>query len=247
LARHAGAAGVNLFGGGAPDIPLVFEPGERWQYGIGVDWAGVLIQQASGLPLADYMAQNIFTPLGMTDTSFFPGQAQAARQASVHQRQEDGGLAVIPFGMPSEPHFGMGGGGLYATAADYLTFLTAILGGGAVGAARILKPETVALMTTNQVGDLQSGILRSAQPALSNDFDAFPGMEKRWGLGFLINQDKGPAGRSAGSLAWAGLANCYYWADPATGVAGVFMSQVLPFADPSVLDAFAAFEASVYA
>ena len=83
-------------------------------------------------------------------------------------------------------------------------------------------------------------------PALCGGFDPFPGKAKRHGLGFVVNPEPGPGGRSAGSLAWAGLANCYYWADPASGVAGVFLAQHFPFADPAALEAFAAFERAVY-
>ena len=89
-------------------------------------------------------------------------------------------------------------------------------------------------------------MLPPVNPALCAGFDPFPGEAKRWGLGFVINRAPGPNGRHAGSLAWAGLANCYYWADPAAGVAGVFLSQLLPFGDPAALEAFGAFERAVY-
>jgi CubicO group peptidase (beta-lactamase class C family) len=88
--------------------------------------------------------------------------------------------------------------------------------------------------------------MRSAIPRLSNDVDLLPGMPKKWGLSFLINTQPGPAGRGAGSLAWAGLNNTYYWLDPARGVAGVLMTQILPFADRAVLDTLDAFERAVY-
>jgi CubicO group peptidase (beta-lactamase class C family) len=246
LSRYFAATGGSLFGDPQPNLPLLFEPGEAWHYGIGIDWAGQLIQAVTGQTLDVYLGENLTGPLGMTSTTFFPKGEVAARQASMHRRTAEGALEAMPFAMPSEPNFGMGGGGLYSTAGDYLTFLRAILGGGALGDVRILRPETVALMTSNQAGEVEAGVLKSAQPQMSNDFDAFPGMAKRWGLGFLLNQEAGPAGRSAQSLAWAGLANCYYWADPARNVAGVFLSQVLPFADPKVLGAFADVERAVY-
>jgi CubicO group peptidase (beta-lactamase class C family) len=136
----------------------------------------------------------------------------------------------------------MGGGGLYSTARDYLKFLEAVLGGG----APILSAESLALMTGNEWEGSEVGVLPGVNPALCAGFDPFPGETKRWGLGFVINPRPGPNGRAAGSLAWAGLANCYYWADPASGVAGVFLAQLLPFGDPAALEAFGAFERAVY-
>jgi CubicO group peptidase (beta-lactamase class C family) len=109
-----------------------------------------------------------------------------------------------------------------------------------------LKPESLALMTGTAWEGPEVGVLPGVNPALCAGFDPSPGEVKRWGLGFLINPKPGPNGRAAGSLAWAGLANCYYWADPATGAAGVFLAQLLPFGDPAALEAFGAFERAVY-
>jgi len=247
LVRYLQATGESLMGAEDPDIPLMFEPGQGWQYGISTDWTGKLVEAVSGERLDAYMDAHIFKPLRMTDTTFSPGEALAGRRASVHQRLPDGSLVPIPFGMPTPPYFAMGGGGLYSTAGDYLRFLRAILGGGALDGARILKAETVAEMTTNQIGDLNPGALKTSNPGLSHDFEPMPGAPKGWGLGFLINHGPGPAGRGADSLAWAGLANCYYWIDPAAGRAGVTMAQVLPFADPKVLETFDAVERAAYA
>jgi CubicO group peptidase (beta-lactamase class C family) len=243
LARYLEAVGGSLRGEGEPDIPLMFEPGAAWLYGIGIDWAGRLIEAVSGQTLDAYVADHILTPLGMADTTFFPPPERAARQASVHQKLAEGGFAAIPFAMPPTRHFMMGGGGLYSTAEDYARFLGAILRGG----APLLGPETFARMMANQVGDIDAGALHSVQPALLNDFAPLAGLRPRHGLAGLINLDAVPAGRSSGALAWAGLANCYYWADPATGVAGVVMAQVLPFADPAILATFEAVERAAYA
>ena len=248
LLRHQAAVGAEAgFDAGAPDVPLVFEPGEGWQYGLGLDWAGRLVEAVAGRPFAACLEEQVLGPLGMTDTAFFPGAAMSARKAAVHARLPDGGLAAMPFAMPSEPYFGMGGGGLHSTVGDYLRFLRCVLGGGELEGRRILRPETVALMTSDQAGGLDAGVLKSSQAHMSNDFEPLPGVTKRHGCGFLINAEPGPEGRATGSVAWAGLANCYYWADPRSGVAGVFFSQVLPFADPRLLEAFAAFERAVYA
>jgi methyl acetate hydrolase len=118
--------------------------------------------------------------------------------------------------------------------------------GGELDGARILRPETVAQMGQNHMGALEVQPMPSQMPHMSNDVELFPGMAKKWGLSFLINTGPGPAGRSAGSLAWAGLNNTYYWLDPTRKVAGVLMTQVLPFADAAVLQALDAFEEAVY-
>jgi methyl acetate hydrolase len=160
----------------------------------------------------------------------------------MHARGEGGALGVIPFQLPPPPNPGMGGGGLYSTTGDYLKFLDAILAGG----GPILSPASVAAMAASEFEGEEVGVLPGVNQRLCAGFDPFPGMTKCWGLGFLINPQPGPAGRSAGSLAWAGLGNCYYWADPATGAAGVFLAQLFPFGDPATLQAFAAFERAVY-
>ena len=241
LTRYLAVAGPYPQGEG-PDAPLLFEPGSGWTYGIGTDWTGKLVEAVSGEALDDYFQAHLFGPLGMNDTAFFPSDGQRARRASVHGRGGEGALAPMPFEMPPKAHFGMGGGGLYSTAGDYLKFLTAILADG----APILSATSIAAMASNEWEGPEVGVLPAANPALCAGFDPFPGKIKRWGLGFLINPEPGPNGRSAGSLAWAGLANCYYWADPAAGVAGVFLSQLLPFGDPDALEAFGAFERAVY-
>src|SRR5262249_2929394 len=127
-----------------------------------------------------------------------------------------------------------------------LRFLRALLSGGELDGARIFKSETVALMGGNHMGALNVEPLPTFNPALSNPVDLMPGVVKKWGLTFLINAEATPAGRSAGSLAWAGLNNTYYWLDPSAKVAAVFMTQVLPFADTTVLEALDAFESAVY-
>jgi CubicO group peptidase (beta-lactamase class C family) len=111
---------------------------------------------------------------------------------------------------------------------------------------RILRPETVELMGSNQIGDIEAGHLKTTSPAFSNDVDFFPGIAMRWGLGHMINMTPGPNGRSAGSLTWGGLFNSYYWIDPTKRVAGVFMTQVLPFADHRALHAYHRFERGIY-
>ena len=112
----------------------------------------------------------------------------------------------------------MGGGGLYGTAGDYIKFTQMILNKGRGNGNQVLKPETVALMGQNHIGELNMTKMTSAVAFATNDVDLYPGMEKKWGLSFLINTAKTPEGRSPGSLAWAGLANTYYWIDPSRDV-----------------------------
>jgi methyl acetate hydrolase len=231
----------------ALSVPLVFDPGERWDYGINIDWVGKAVERASGKKLGDYFAQALFAPLGIKDTAFRLTPERRARLAAMHARAADGTLAPIEFEMPPEPEFEMGGGGLYGTAADYLAFARLFLGDGRVDGRGVLKPATVRLMTENAIGDLEVRRLKTAMPEYSNDAEFFPGMVKKWSLGFMISAAPAPSGRAAGSLAWAGLGNTYFWIDPAKGVAGVILMQLIPFADPKALAVFDGFEKALYA
>jgi methyl acetate hydrolase len=228
--------------------PLNFDPGERWEYGINIDIVGRMVELASGLDLETYMQRFIFQPLGMPDTSFIQRPEWDSRLPTIHARQPDGSLEPLPQppAAGTQREFFNGGGGLFSTAPDYLRFLRALMNGGELDGNRILTPETVALMGQNHMGALDVQPLPTQNPHLSNPVDLFPGMSKKWGLSFLINTEPGPAGRSAGSLAWAGLNNTYYWLDPVKKVAGVFMTQTLPFADHTVLEALDSFERAVY-
>jgi methyl acetate hydrolase len=226
--------------------PLAFDPGDRWLYGVNVDWAGRIVEATSGQPLDVYFREHILGPLGMNDTGFATTPEQRARQASVHQRKSDGSLEPQPLETPFTPEYYAGGGGLYSTAPDYLTFLQMLLRGGSWNGTRILRPETVALMGTNQIGDIEAGVLKTYVPARSSDVDFFPGMPLRWGLAYMINLQPGPDGRSANSLTWAGIFNTYYWIDPSKHVTGVIMTQVLPFADHASVRLYGQFERGIY-
>lgn len=254
MLRYATATGLPAARTGklaALAAPLGFDPGERWEYGINIDVAGRMVEVASGLDLETYMQRHVFAPLGMADTSFIERPEWGDRLAAVHARQEDGTLKPLPQAPPvPEPpeqrEFFPGGGGLFSTAADYLRFLQCLMFGGSLDGQRILRPETVAEMGRNHMGALDVLPMKSFVPRFSNDVELFPGMPKKWGLSFLVNTRDVPGGRSAGSLAWAGLNNTYYWLDPTRKVAGVLMTQILPFADPVVLRALDAFEAAAY-
>ncbi len=228
-------------------VPLVFDPGEKWEYGINTDWVARLVEAMSGVPLDVYFRDRIFTPLGMKDSGFVTTAEQRGRQARLHLRQPDGSLIPQPLEPPATAaEFWSGGGPLYSTGPDYLQFLQMLLNQGSWNGARLLRPETVALMEQNHTGAIPAGILRTENPALSNDVDLFPGAQIRWGLGFMLNVDAGPNGRSAGTVSWGGIFNTYYWLDRTRGVTGLIMTQVLPFADRQVLALYGRFERAIY-
>lgn len=241
-----GTPGITSCQNAALRTPLASDPGTRWEYGTNIDFVGKAVEAASGQRLGAYLRDNMFAPLGMNDTAFKIGAAQRKRLVGMHARGEDGSLTPIPFELEQEPEFEMGGGGLYGTAADYLAFTRMILNKGKANGHQVLKPDTVATMSQNQMGDLVVTRMTSKVAFATNDVDLYPGMVKKWGLSFLINTETTPEGRSPGSLAWAGLANTYYWIDPARDVSGVILMQVLPFADAKCLDAFSAFERGIY-
>ncbi|MBN9508545.1 MAG: beta-lactamase family protein [Alphaproteobacteria bacterium] len=227
--------------------PLEFDPGDRWQYGINMDWVGKAVEAVSDQSLEIYFRENIFVPLGMTDSGFLIGSAQKARVVPMSSRKADGSLEPMAFEMPQRPEFFMGGGAMFSTPRNYIAFLQMLLHDGTFNGARVLKPETVAMMEQNHIGDLNVTTLKTAHPETSNDANLFPGMVHKWGLSFDINTEPGPAGRSAGSIAWAGLFNTYFWLDPTKRVTGTIMTQLLPFADADVLKLLATFERGMYA
>ena len=233
----------------APDVagPLMFEPGTRWQYGQGLDWAGQLVETLSGMTLEEYFQRMIFQPLGMEDTSFLVPAARFERVVSRYRRADNGDLQQDERKPPAPPKTFNGGGGLYSTAADYIRFMQMILNGGAGGnRARILQAKTVESMKVNQIGRSTAGKMKSFQPNLSSDVDIQPGQTEKWGLGFLINTTAYQGGRSAGSLAWAGLYNTFYWIDPKRDLCAVFLMQFLPFVDKEATGLLGDFERAVY-
>jgi CubicO group peptidase (beta-lactamase class C family) len=231
----------------APRSALMFDPGERWQYGPSIDSVGRIVESVSGVSLDVYFRRHILDPLGMHDTAFVIGPRQREREASVHRRGPAGSLIAEPMEHPSARRSFSGGGGIYSSAPDYLTLIRALMGGGELDRVRILRPETVALMGQNQIGQVDVGVLKTTNPALSNDVDLCPGIGRKWGFGHMINMQAIAGGRSAGSLTWGGLLNTYYWIDPGKRVAAVFMTQVLPFADTRALRLYRRFERGIYA
>ncbi|GKQ55487.1 serine hydrolase [Bradyrhizobium sp. Ce-3] len=245
--EKTGTPGIITCLNAALKTPIMTDPGTRWEYGTNIDFVGKAVEAASGKKLDAYLRDNMFAPLGMNDTAFKISDNMRKRLVGMHARGEDGTLAAIPFELEQNPEFHMGGGGLYSTAADYLKFCQMILNKGKGNGNQVLKAETVATMGQNHIGELTVDKMTTAAPMYTNDVDLWPDIVKKWGLSFLINTAKTPEGRSAGSLAWAGLANTYYWIDPSRDVCGVILTQLLPFADKHSLEAFAGFEKGIYA
>jgi methyl acetate hydrolase len=226
--------------------PLLFDPGERWHYGSNIDWAGQVVEGITGRRLGEEMTDRVLAPLGMHDTAFRLSPAMRHRKAAVHQRGDDGALTATGFELAPDPDIDMGGHGLWSTALDYTKFIRMWLNDGAGPDGPVLAPATVAMAAANHLGDLKVTMLPGIIPALSNDAEFFPGMPKSWALTFMRNDEDAPTGRPAGSLAWAGLANLYYWIDRATGIGGFWATQILPFADPASVGGYLRFETAAY-
>jgi methyl acetate hydrolase len=227
--------------------PLLFDPGTSWAYGIGIDWAGLMLEAVTGMGLEAWLKENMFGPLGMTASwRLTPGTA--ARRAGRHHREDDGRIVSLPQAEPRGGDFDSGGSGIFTTAADYLKFVRMILSGGhAPDGTQVLKPETVALMSDPGAATGNTVLpLISCNPFSSNSGEFMPGIPKRHGLGFVVNESRAATGRSPGSLCWAGIANCYFWIDPTAGIGGVFLTQILPFMDIGALPLFERFETAVY-
>jgi methyl acetate hydrolase len=248
LAREHGQPSVVSASRASIRTPLLFDPGEQWEYGSNIDWAGQVVEGITGKRLGEVMQERVFEPLGMTDTSFGIRDDQRDRLARIHQRNDDGSLTPLTdFELPQDPEVHMGGHGLYSTALDYTKFIRMWLNDGAApGGGRVLQAETVRMAEQNHLGDLKVKGLPGVIPSLSNDAEFFPGMSKSWALTFMVNDEQAPTGRPAGALAWAGLANLYYWIDRQNGIGGFWATQVFPFADPTSVGGYLDWETAVY-
>ena len=231
----------------ALNYPLAFDPGSRWDYGIGIDWLGQAVEADDGRRIDAFVTEEILQPLGMTSSGFECEGAMAARLADLKARGEDGQFAPFELAPPPQPEFYGMGHALYSTAPDYLRFCRMILRGGELDGARILSPESVSTMCANQIGDLTVGVMKTAAPPVTADVDLFPGLKKTHAFAFLRLEEDAPGMRSAGSLAWAGVCNTHYWIDPAKDLAAVIMTQSLPFAEPGFMHAYEDYERAVYA
>jgi CubicO group peptidase (beta-lactamase class C family) len=229
------------------NAPLIADPGTRWEYGVSTDWAGQVVEAIRGQSLAAVCAERIFAPLGMTDATFEPDDAQRARLLGVKDRAADGSLQDSPIDLPQDPEFHSGGGGLYATASDYLRFLRALLRGGELDGARILGAELVEEMFSDQLGGIAlPEVIKSSDPTLTNDVQSLP-IKQGWGCGLSLFLEDIPGMRRAGSGSWAGLMNSFYWIDRTSGVTAAIFTQILPFFDEQVIQTALGVEAAVYA
>lgn len=227
-------------------MPLLFDPGQGWEYSVATDWVGLAVEAASGRTLGDYLAEQVFAPLGMTATAFRGAAEMPAAAAKVHVRVPEGGWKTIPVNL-GDGEFQSGGGGLSGPARDYGAFVRMVLNDGrAADGTVLLGPAMVAEMTRNQIAPLRAGAMGTSMPEIAAPYDPFPGQHSGWSCAFLVSAERGPAGRPAGSLSWAGIFNTYYWIDRAGGIGGVLLSQLAPFGDSAALSAFAALERMAY-
>jgi methyl acetate hydrolase len=226
--------------------PLVADPGTRFEYGISTDWLGRVVEVASRTPLDVYVQRNVLEPLGMTSSSFRMSEEQRSRSVPVHRLREDGSWAPTRIDWPQTPEFWSGGHGLYATPRDYLAFQRMLLGAGSFDGVTLLQPSTVRAAFHDQLGGLRvPAVIRTAHPASSYDFA--PGPDHTWGHGLLLNTVDQPGRRAAGSGAWAGIDNTYFWVDPTNGLTGALYSQFLPFLAPACLRLYEDVERALYA
>ncbi|MBK5571353.1 serine hydrolase domain-containing protein [Ensifer sp. SSB1] len=247
LARHHGQPSVITASYASIRTPLLFDPGDEWEYGSSLDWAGQVVEGVTGRRLGEVMTERILRPLGMADTGFSLTPSMTSRAVTLHQRDGVGRLLRLPdFRLPPEPEVQMGGHGLYSTATDYAKFIRMWLNDGGAPGGRVLRPETIEMAEKNGLGEKKIKRLPGVIPSLAHDAEFFPGMPKSWGLSFMINDEAAPTGRPAGALAWAGLANLYYWIDRRNGLGGIWATQILPFADPASIGGYLDFETAVY-
>jgi len=229
--------------------PLMFDPGTSWTYGVGIDWAGFLVEKVDGRSIDQFCFEEIFEPLGMTST-MFEVDAVASRLPDIKIRGADGKFADAGFLAPPArpPKYGMGQA-LRGTALDYLKFLRLVLNDGAANGRRILSSNAMALMKQNQIGSLRLPLpMKSNLPDIGADLDLFPGLgiPLTHTAGFVRNEVDVPGRRRAGSLTWAGFLNTHYWVDPGSGLAAVLFTQSVPFIEPRWQALYERFEQAVY-
>jgi len=249
LAQEHGQPSVITCSKASLMTPLLFDPGEKWEYGSNIDWCGQIVESIRGKRLGDVMKERIFAPLGMEDIAFSLTPSMRARLAIIHQREADGSLTPLPdLQLPSDPEVHMGGHGLYSSIGEYMKFIRMWLNDGAGPHGRVLKKETVEASVRNGLQSHQSVVmLPGVIPSLSNDAEFFPGIKKSWSYTFMVNDEDAPTGRPAGAIGWAGLANTFYWIDRKNGFGGYWATQILPFGDPTSFVGYMDLETASYA
>ncbi|WP_157836601.1 serine hydrolase domain-containing protein [Paracidovorax oryzae] len=239
-------ASTNLQAALLSEYPMMTDPGTRWGYGVSIDWLGLVVERVSGQKIADFLRTNIFDPLGMGDTDVVLRDDMKSRLATVSFRGADGKFGAFPLAPPATTDsYGMGHA-LYSTPRDYAKFLRLILNRGSLGDKKVISEAAAAEMLKNQMPDgLNFQDLISASP-LSADFKPFAGIPKTHGFGFMRVEQNVPGMRRAGSVAWAGVCNSHYWIDLQSGIAGLFMTQSLPFVETPFMAGYEAFERATY-
>ena len=226
---------------------MAFDPGERWDYGLGIDWLGKVVEAVDGRRIDAFLKEELFDPMGMADTACEVENHMASRLAGVKARGEDGIFGDFELAPPPNPEFYGMGHALYSTPADYLTFIRLFLNKGTMNGHKVMSEASVEQMLANSIGDLGIGKMVSLAPPMSADVHLFPGTTVTHSFGFVRVEEDVPEMRSAGAQGWAGVLNSHYWFDPAKGVAAVIMTQSLPFADPRFMGTYEAYEKAVYA
>jgi methyl acetate hydrolase len=249
LAQEHGQPSVITCSKASLTTPLLFDPGDKWEYGSNIDWCGQVVERIRGKRLGEVMKERIFAPLGMEDIAFSLTPSMRARLAVIHQREADGSLTALPdLQLPPDPEVDMGGHGLYASIGEYMKFIRMWLNDGAGPNGQVLRKETVETAVRNGLQSHQTVVmLPGIIPTLSNDAEFFPGLKKSWSYTFMVNDEDAPTGRPAGAIGWAGLANLFYWIDRKNGFGGYWATQILPFGDPTSFGGYLEFETAAYA
>jgi methyl acetate hydrolase len=249
LAQEHGQSSVISASKAALMTPLLFDPGDKWEYGSNLDWCGQIVEGIRGKRLGEVMKERIFQPLGMEDIAFSLTPSMRSRLAVIHQRESDGSLTPLPdLQLPPDPEVHMGGHGLYASIGEYMKFIRMWLNDGTGPHGRVLRPETVQAAVRNELQTHQKVVmLPGVIASLSNDAEFFPGLKKSWSYSFMVNDEEAPTGRPAGSIGWAGLANTFFWIDRKNSVGGYWATQILPFGDPTSFTGYLDFETATYA
>jgi len=261
-------AGLDEFSGRFEDMksPLLFQPGTGWEYGAGIDWAGLVLERATKTTLNAYLQKNVLQPLGLKNMNMIPTREMRERLAYMHSRDKDGVLSprdhLLRLPLVVDPDdeaevarvFNSGGAGMFAKPQEYARVLAVLLNNGTCPntGVQILQKGTVDEMFRNQIPSFPNfgrQKIPAAKADLTNEIgELYPvegNPQQGWGLTFMLSNGGG-TGRSTGTAHWAGLANVWWWCDRESGVAGIVCTQILPFADAKVLGLWAGIEAQVY-